>query len=202
MVADASRRGAGVKKFNRRRGVITTTFSAYEVELLTSLVRQLVELVSDGSPEGLGRTAEPADPFERLTQDLEVDPDEPEVSEDPVLRRLFPTAYPHDAAAASDFRRFTERELKTKKVTDAEIVLGHLVATGEDAQELRIPVADTGAWLRTLTSVRLAVATRLGITDAEAAEELSQLSEDDPRSFMVSVYDWLGFAQETLVSSL
>ena len=25
---------------------------------------------------------------------------------------------------------------------------------------------------------------------------------DDPRSFMVSVYDWLGFAQETLITAL
>ena len=191
-----------MKRFNRRRGVIGSTLTAYEVELLTSLVRQLVELVSDGEPEGLSRAAEPSDPFERLTQDLQVDPDEPEVSEDPVLRRLFPTAYPHDAAAASDFRRFTERELKTKKVADAEVVLDHLAATQQGAQELRIPAADAGPWLRTLTSVRLAVATRLGITDAESAEELSRLSEEDPRSFMVSVYDWLGFAQETLVSSL
>lgn len=191
-----------MKKFSRRRGVISTTFSAYEVELLASLVRQLVELVSDGTPEGLTSASESADPFERLTQDLQVDPDEPEVSEDPVLRRLFPTAYPHDAAAASDFRRFTERELKSKKVADAEIVLDHLGATEEGAQELRIQAADADAWLRTLTSVRLAVATRLGIADAETAEELSRLSEDDPRSFMVSVYDWLGFAQETLVSAL
>jgi hypothetical protein len=58
------------------------------------------------------------------------------------------------------------------------------------------------AWLRTLTSVRIAVATRLGITDAESAQELSELDDDDPRAFMVSVYDWLGFAQETLIAAL
>ena len=58
------------------------------------------------------------------------------------------------------------------------------------------------AWLRTLTSVRLAVATRLGITDAESADELDQLDGSDPRSYMVSVYDWLGFAQETMVGAL
>ncbi len=58
------------------------------------------------------------------------------------------------------------------------------------------------AWLRTLTSVRLAVATRLGITDAETADELADLPEDDPRSFLVSVYDWLGFAQETMINAL
>ena len=47
--------------------------------------------------------------------------------------------------------------------------------------------------------MRIAVATRLGITDAESAEELADLPDDDPRVFMVSVYDWLGFAQETLI---
>ena len=55
---------------------------------------------------------------------------------------------------------------------------------------------------QTLTSVRLAVATRLGISDAETADELAGLPEDDPRTFMVSVYDWLGFAQETMISAL
>jgi hypothetical protein len=53
-----------------------------------------------------------------------------------------------------------------------------------------------------LTSVRLAVATRLGIKDAAAADELAALPDEDPRSFMVSVYDWLGFAQETLINAL
>ena len=70
------------------------------------------------------------------------------------------------------------------------------------AHDLRIPREETDAWLRTLTSVRLAVATRLGITDAVSAEQLAELPEDDPRSFLVSVYDWLGFAQETMVNAL
>ena len=191
-----------MKKFSKRRGVVSTAMSAYEVDLLTSLVRQLVELVSDGEPEGFATQPEPTDPFEQLTRDLQVDPDEPEVSEDPVLRRLFPTAYPHDAAASSDFRRFTERDLRTKKVADAQVVLDHLAATEAGVHDLRIPVADAEAWLRTLTAVRLAVATRLGITDAESADQLARLSDDDPRSFMISVYDWLGFAQETLITTL
>ena len=41
-----------MKKFHRRRGMITTQLSAYEVELLSSLIMQLIELVSDGEPEG------------------------------------------------------------------------------------------------------------------------------------------------------
>jgi hypothetical protein len=191
-----------MRKFARKRGMITTQLSSYEVELLSSLVKQLVELVSDGEPAGFPVEPPPTDSFEALVADLEVDHDEPEVSEDPVLKRLFPDAYPDDATASSDFRRFTERDLKAKKVADAQQVLDRLAATELGAHDLRIPRDEVEAWLRTLTSVRLAVATRLGISDADAADELSALPEDDPRSFLVSVYDWLGFAQETMINAL
>ncbi len=191
-----------MKKFVRRRGVLTTGLSPYEVELLTSLVRQVVELVSDGEPEGFAAVDPDADPFEALTAGLAVDPDEPEVPEDPVLRRLFPNAYPHDPSAASDFRRFTERGLRTTKVADATVVLDDLAGTDGGAVDLRVEPGHVEAWLRTLTGVRLAVATRLGVVDGESAERLAQLEESDPRSYMVSVYDWLGFAQETMVGAL
>lgn len=191
-----------MKKFARRRGALTTAMSPYEVELLTSLVRQIVELVSDGEPEGFAAAATSSDPFEALAADLEVDPDAPEVPEDPVLRRLFPNAYPHDADASSDFRRFTERGLRTTKVTDAQTVLDDLTATEEGTADVRVTPDHVDAWLRTLTSVRLAVATRLGVTDTESAERLGEVEDSDPRSYMVSVYDWLGFAQETMVGAL
>ena len=190
-----------MRKFKRRGGAAVTHLSTYEVELLTSLVSQLVEMVSDGEPEAFGEPRGEEDPFELWARDLAGDPDQPEPEEDPVLRRLFPDAYPHDAQASSDFRRFTQRELKGKKITDAQVVLERLASTERGVQELRIPPAEVDAWLRTLTSVRLAVATRLGITDAESADELADLPDDDPRAFMVSVYDWLGFAQETLIST-
>ena len=192
-----------MKKFTRRRGLLSTHLNAYEVELLSSLVSQLVELVSDGEPGGFEVTEPgPADSFDAIVANLEVDPDEPEQSEDPVLKRLFPTAYPDDPAASSDFRRFTERSLKAKKVADAQVVLDRLSATEQGRHELRIPPEEVDAWLRTLTSVRLALATRLGITDAETADQLSELPAEDPRTFMVSVYDWLGFAEETMISAM
>jgi hypothetical protein len=118
------------------------------------------------------------------------------------LKRLFPDAYPGDSEASSEFRRFTQRDLRTKKATEALTVRAGLERTEGGAYEVRIPVEEADAWLRTLTSLRLAVAIRLGITDAESADELADLPEDDPRAFMASVYDWLGFAEETLISAL
>ena len=70
------------------------------------------------------------------------------------------------------------------------------------AHEVRIVADDADAWLRTLTSLRLAVAIRLGISDSDDADELRRLPEEDPRAFMASIYDWLGFAEETLISAL
>jgi hypothetical protein len=191
-----------MKKFRRKSGHLVTQLSEAEVELLTSMVEQLVDLVSDGEPADFS-TAEPAaDPFEQWSRELAADPDVTEPADDPVLRRLFPDAYADDAEAAADFRRFTERDLKTKKVGEAAAVLAGLEATRYGRHELRIPVEDAEVWLRTLNSLRLAVAVRLGITDSSVAEELAEIPDDDPRAFMSSVYDWLSFAQETLISAL
>jgi hypothetical protein len=191
-----------VKKFKRKGKVVVSRLDSYEVELLESLVQQLVEMVSEGEPQNFTAQPESDDPFEMWARDLQADPDEPEASEDPVLQRLFPNAYPHDPDAASDFRRFTEHDLKVRKISEAQLVLQRLQDTDRGARDVRIPLDEADQWLRTLTSVRLAVATRLGITDAESADELAELPEDDPRAFMLSVYDWLGFAQETLVTAL
>jgi hypothetical protein len=191
-----------MKKFSRRRGVITTDLSSYEVDLLVSLINQLVELVSDGHPERYTTGSQPEESFDDLVRDLEVQRQPPEEPQDPVLKRLFPNAYPDDPTASGDFRRFTEHTMREKKISDAAVVLHRLAETEQGTRPLRIPPDETEAWLRTLTSVRLAVATRLGITDAEAADALNDLPDDDPRAFMASVYDWLGFAEETLISAL
>ena len=190
-----------MKKFKRKSGALVTQLSEAEVELLTSMVEQLVDMVADGEPEDFEPSGSD-DPFEAWSKELAGDAVQPEPAEDPVLRRLFPDAYANDPEAAADFRRFTERDLKVKKVSEAQAVLEALEATRYGRHELRIPVEDADVWLRTLNSLRLAVAIRLGITDSSVAEELSMIGDDDPRAFMASVYDWLSFAQETLINAL
>jgi len=53
--------------------------------------------------------------------------------------------------------------------------------------------ADAHAWLRTLAAVRLVLATRLGIGDAD--EHL----DGDPR---FGIYDWLGYRLDGLVRAM
>lgn len=187
-------------RFKKRSGVISTDLSAEEVRLLQSLTAELISLLGD-QENGSTDPTPTDDPFAAWAAELGDDGPVAEPT-DPVLKRLLPDAYPHDAKASAEFRRLTDRSLRHKKTTDAEVVLGHLAATMEGSRPLHIPADEVGAWLRTLTSLRLAVAGRLGITDNDAAEEIAAIDEDDPRAFMASVYDWLGFAQETLVTAL
>ncbi|QDP95783.1 DUF2017 domain-containing protein [Microlunatus elymi] len=187
-------------RFKKRGGVISSDLEPDEVQLLQSLVGELIGLINSDRPEKAN--PQPGDdPFAAWAAEL-ADDGPVEAPEDPVLRRLLPDAYPHDPKASAEFRRFTDHNLRQKKVSDADVVLGHLAATRGGQEPLRIPADAAGPWLRTLTSVRLAVAGRLGITDNESAAALGEVPDDDPRAFMISVYDWLGFAQETLVSAL
>jgi hypothetical protein len=57
------------------------------------------------------------------------------------------------------------------------------------------------SWLKSFTDVRLALATRLGIEDEDDDYWLA-LPDDDPRTHVHDIYDWVGYLQETLVQSL
>ena len=57
------------------------------------------------------------------------------------------------------------------------------------------------AWLGALNDLRLALGSRLAITE-DAAEEFAALPDDDPRAATYHVYDWLTFLQDSLVRSL
>ncbi|MBB5788714.1 DUF2017 family protein [Jiangella mangrovi] len=189
--------------FRRARGgVVAASFHVVEVELLRSLVGQLLELVRD----------DPADlkAGDRWAAELGLaDEGAPSRPTDPVLLRLFPDGYREDAEAASDFRRFTERGLRDRKAATAATVLASL-ATADGAglsekerEKIRIELDadESEAWLRTLTDLRLALGTRLGVAESDEDDWL-RLDENDPRRHVHDVYDWLGWVQETLVRTL
>ena len=89
---------------HRRSGRVIATFTGFEADLLRSLTSQLVELLRNEAavPD------DTRDAFEAL-MDFSGPTSEPE---DPVLARLFPSAYRDDDEAASEFRRFTEGSLR------------------------------------------------------------------------------------------
>ncbi len=186
-------------KRHRRSGACIATFAAFEADLLRSLAGQMIELLRNESA-----TAEvEVDPLEELL-DFSGPTNPPE---DPVLARLFPTAYTEDDEAAGDFRRFTESTLRDGKAAAAAGIIDALEEAGlgdlpEDGTfiDVELDEGETLAWMRSFTDMRLAIATRLGIEDDDEAYWRS-LPDEDPQGQVHAVYDWLGYLQETLVQA-
>jgi hypothetical protein len=182
---------------HRRSGACVATFTAFEADLLRSLAGQLIELLRNESA-----TAEiQSDPLESL-----LDFSGPTTApDDPVLARLFPTAYPDDEEAAADFRRFTESTLRDGKAGAAAAIIDTLEEAGLTTEpadgtyiDVELDEGEAMTWMRSFTDMRLAIATRLGIEEGDE-EHWLELPDDDPRAQVHDIYDWLGYLQETLV---
>ncbi len=186
---------------HRRSGALIATFSGFEADLLRSLTSQIVELLRNERAEPVGTE----DPLEAMF-DFSGPTTEPE---DPVLRRLFPTAYLDDEEAAGDFRRFTEGTLRDGKAAVAGAVIDALADAGlpdlleEDGLMIDVELDPAAAtqWLRAFTDIRLALGTRLGVEDGDE-EHWHELSDEDPRAQAHDIYNWVGFLTETLVEAL
>jgi hypothetical protein len=187
-------------KRHRRSGASVATFTVFEADLLRSLAGQLIELLRNES----ATASVQRDPLEELL-DFTGPTTEPE---DPVLARLFPTAYPDDEEAAGDFRRFTESTLRDGKADAAASIIDALEEAGLPSEpedgifidvELDAPAAMT--WMRSFTDMRLAIATRLGVEEGDE-DYWHSLPDDDPRAQVHDIYDWLGYLQETLIQSV
>ncbi|MFI2235593.1 DUF2017 domain-containing protein [Streptomyces chrestomyceticus] len=190
-----------------------------EISILRSLAVQLMELIGPGE--------EPAEGDDPLAALFTEGPSEP--PSDPALARLFPDAYggpdevPDDAthAAAAEFRRYTENDLRTRKREDALAVVRALDALGPvggarrtddsdaaaqegtvDGAVLRLKPDESRQWLGALNDLRLAIGTRLEVTDEDESGELLRLPDSDPRKPMVMAYLWLGGLQESLIETL
>lgn len=157
-----------------------------ETALVRALMEQLLALLGDGPDDG-GELAS-VGIAENATK-----------PEDPVLARLFPDAYrDDDGEAAGEFRRYTEMGLRDGKREAASMVLSTLQESGTDTV---LDEKQAQAWLRALNDVRLALGTRLDISE-EWYEEAARLDPRDPRTPMFAAYDWLTVLQESLVRVL
>lgn len=120
---------------------------------------------------------------------------------DPAIARLTPNPYPDDADAAGDFADATRDDLLDRRLSDARRVRASLGDLDHDSEsfaggtlspkELVVPVELVDAWLRTLTALRLVIATRLGIVS----------DEDSGVDGSHDVYDWLGYRLELLIQA-
>jgi hypothetical protein len=154
--------------------------------LIGDLLRQMSDLLAEPEPE------EPVDPLAEL---VGIDPTATR-PQDPALARLFPDAY-EDPADADEFRRFTQRDLRTTKLANLSTAIESL----DRPDPTQLSEAECLAWLGALNDLRLTLGTRLEVGE-DGPEEFRALPEEDPRRSMYLVYDWLTYHQDRLVQAL
>jgi len=130
------------------------------------------------------------DQLEQLLQAAEDD-----VAGDPVLTRLLPDGHRGDPELAADYRELTETSLRSGKADDLATVRATLPPAGG---EVRLDPDQAAAWLRSTNDLRLALGTRLEITEeTEPPEDVT--GEEDQQ---LVVYYWLTGLQGSLVDAL
>ncbi len=113
-------------------------------------------------------------------------------SDDPVLHRLFPVAYPQDEDRETEYRLLVRDELRSSHEAA-------LVALEKSADAERLDEEQLHAWMRAINEVRLVMGTRLEVSE-EGFER--PVATGDPRATAFAVYDYLTWLQGTIVEAL
>jgi hypothetical protein len=180
-------------KFKKRSGAVQAKVDEVEATVLAHLAGELLVLLAQGEQP---RESDPLAAMVGMTTGPVPRPT------DPGLARLLPDAYRADdeegAAAAAEFRRYTEADLRAGKRADASTVVATLAPLQDEGGLLRLDRDQADAWLRCLNDLRLALGTRLEVTeDTELGPD-----PDDPDAQALHVYGWLGWLQESLIGCL
>ena len=155
-------------KISRRHGRLRLRLEPVEVDLLGSLFDQL-GAVLDGTDGGR--------------------------EGDDVRRRLVPDAYQDDPAAEAEYRTLTETTLRQERDERIAACRAELATGGE--VDLTDP--DAGRrWIQVLNDLRLAIGTRLGVTE----DDDHDIDPFDPDVQLRAVYHWLTAVQDAVVVEL
>jgi hypothetical protein len=157
----------------------------------------MVEVVhSRGKDPVLKLDAQERDLMHQLLGELRtlLEADIPRVDE--VTQRLFPDAF-DDPDESNKFRELVGDELRNAKLAAVEAVDEQVAGAGSGG--ITLEPETTRGLLAVLTDLRLAIGTRLGVT-----EEKMQIEPDpsDPESPAMSVLHWLGWIQESVLAEI
>ncbi len=175
-------------RFSKARGGrVSSDLAPVEAHVLAQCAADLLALLAEEDGD------EEQDPLAAMVGMPSGDVEAPD---DPALRRLLPDAYGDDPDASREFRRYTDSDLRAGKRANAGTVLATLPSEGG---RLLLDRDQCDAWLGCLNDLRLVLGTRLEVSDDL---DVSDLTDDDPRSQALEVYSWLGWLQESLISCL
>ena len=111
------------------------------------------------------------------------------------MARLLPEGHRNDPELAADYRDLTESSLREGKTDDLALVRASLPVGGGD---VRLDRDQAAAWLRSTNDLRLALGTRLDITeDTEPPDDPA-----DEQHQQLAVYYWLTALQGSLVDAM
>ena len=162
-----------------------------EVLVVSHLLGELDQLLGAG---------EPTEPGADEIAGLRWSADPVAAPADPALRRLLPDAYPDDAEATAEFRRYTDATLRDGMAVDLHAVRASLLEIS-DTGHASLDDELAQAWLRVLNRVRLVLAVRLGIENASDHEKLAQIDADDPRVGPFLLFEWVGYLLGDLLAA-
>jgi Domain of unknown function (DUF2017) len=184
------------RAFRRTRQGYRCRLEREEAFIVRGLADELDQLIAREAGEA-GEEGGPAGPADALEALLDVPPDVPPRSGDPVLDRLFPDAY-EDAADAADFRRYTFGELSKGKRAGLALLRATVDERGGD-----VVLDDEAAqvWLSALNDLRLALGTRIGVTEDTDGQPV-ELDPEDSRALLLDAYDLLTYLQATLIDAV
>lgn len=176
-----------------RSGAVTIGFAPGEPEVIRAAFGDLLELFESHSSAQTVEEIAPGvpNPFGA--------PGSAEPPEDEALARLLPDAYADDPEAAAEYRRFTEGDLLARKRANIATLLKGLEEADATGQVRLTPEAVV-AWMLAVNDLRIALGTRLEITE-EYEELVDSLSPDDDRLPAFALYEWLTGFQELLVGT-
>lgn len=179
-------------RFRRRGSEVEITLGGGEADLLTAMLGDLDALLAGlGALDDQGTGSE-QDPIAAMVG-IGTSTAPPS---DPALARLFPDGYSEDDQSSADFRRYTQTGLRDSRRARVAVVLETLTPG-----RARLTTRQAEAWLGVLNDLRLVLGERLGVTE-DLAEQIEALDEDDPSRPALTVYEWLGWVQESLVATL
>lgn len=162
------------RRFKRKGESLAVSMPAAEVEILRGIPTQLQELLS-GARE----------------------PD------DPVFRRLFPTAYldPTQEEAEREWQELVHPELLSERLAALELVTGTLDRGVEKRGNVEVLLTsdEVAAWLGVINDARLALGTRLGVTEDLDEREVDPAA---PEAAAHALYAWLTWLEGELVETL
>jgi hypothetical protein len=113
-------------------------------------------------------------------------------SDDPALRRLFPTAYPDDDELEAEYRELMSNDLLESHQAALDLM-------EQTVDQDRVSEDELVGWLSALNNLRLVLGTRLDV--GEDIDDVP-LDADDPRQCAFALYHYLTWLQDSVVTAL